>query len=500
MWKYKLLMGCLVLLLLIGCQSSELSTPTPFPPTPENISWNASGSSITPVPAVLADVMANPEFYENAYLQVTGQYFRGPLQVCGIDPHPSPAGWALVAGDVRVPAGGFDNEMRQLIPDTLTMTVIGRLTHWRGPVGCGKQAVSREMWYLEVVKMIDPVQLALVTLTPSSGSGDLISDGGIGADLFTPVSGGAELDVPVDGAGVVTLPPVAPPTNTTVPTRAVPVETLAAGFTPVATDDISVLTPNFVGTPVGSGTAVTPNPSNGTSTVTNTPRPGTTATPSTNGSSTPIVIATVSSSVEVMPGNIGELEFRVGELSASKIHEWTMPLGSEDEVIVSVMGEPSMDVTLMIYDSDLIELAKSSSGSVGEAETITFVAPADDNYKIRVSESNRKAGGYILTFGQETYQLLPQGMLAFGSMDQSIIYVDEVHYWFFKGNQGDVIDLEVVSESGTNLLVFLYNSDGDYVEVDEIQDTILPENDWYVLELEEWLADENEYQLTLTKQ
>ena len=65
------------MVLVASCQSSELPTPTPFPPTPEEISLAAGGSSITPVPAVLADMMANPDFYEGAHVAVTGQYFRG---------------------------------------------------------------------------------------------------------------------------------------------------------------------------------------------------------------------------------------------------------------------------------------------------------------------------------------------------------------------------------------------------------------------------------------
>jgi hypothetical protein len=200
-----------------------------------------------------------------------------------------------------------------------------------------------------------------------------------------------------------------------------------------------------------------------------------------------------------MNGDISELDFKVTELAVSEIHEWTMPLEIDDEIILSVIGEPSMDTVLTIYDANLNVLASANQNPVGKAETITFISPATGNYKVRVSETNRKAGGYLLAAGAVDYQLLPQGMLTFGSTGRATIYVDEVHYWFFKGNQGDVIDLALVSEPNTNLLVFLYDSAGDYVTVDEIQDTLLPETDWYVLELEEWAADENAYELTLTK-
>ena len=34
----------------------------------------------------------------------------------------------------------------------------------------------------------------------------------------------------------------------------------------------------------------------------------------------------------------------------------------------------------------------------------------------------------------------------------------------------------------------------------EIEDVVLPETGWYVFELEEWGLDENNYQITVTKQ
>ena len=509
MWKYKLLIVSFILLLLAGCQSSELSTPTPFPPTPEEISLGVGGSLITPVPAVLIDMMANPEFYEGAYMQVTGQYFRRPLQVCGTDPQPSPAGWDLVVGETRVPAGGFNEQLRQLMPDGITMTVIGRLTQWQGPVGCGKQAVPTEMWYLDVVKMVDPAQLALVTLTPGSGSGDLVSDGGITDELFTPV---ADFSTPVPAADGLqpTSPPAAPPTNTVVATRVVPIETLGAGFTPVATDAIaSTPTVSNGGTAVSTvqGTAVisgTVQSTPGVSTVTNTPPPGSTATP-TSDESTPVAIATADGSTTTsMDGSISEYDFKTEDLAPSEIHEWTVSLESGMEVIIAVIGESGMDINIKILDENLNELVNQDNSSDGEAESVTFDPPTLDNYKVQVSEVNGSEGGYLLTIGVDDNLMPPQGSLIYGSARSSTIYLDELHYWFFKGSQNDVIDLAISSDAGANLLITLYGSDGDYVEdlflVEEIEDVVLPETGWYVFEFEEWGLDENSYQITLSKQ
>ena len=64
--------------------------------------------------------------------------------------------------------------------------------------------------------------------------------------------------------------------------------------------------------------------------------------------------------------------------------------------------------------------------------------------------------------------------------------------------------VDVVSESGANLLMSLYDMEGIEVDglslVEQIQDQLLPGDGWYLLEFEEWELDENTYQLTLVSQ
>ena len=503
MCKTRLFIIVFVLLLIAGCGRGESMTPTPFPPTPENISWGAGGSSITPVPAVLTDVVANPEFYEGAYLQVTGQYFRRPLQVCGIDPHPSPAGWELVVGDTRVPAGGYDKQLRQLFPDGITVTVIGQFRQWKGPVGCGKQAVPIEMWYLDVVKMVDPAQLARVTLTPANG-GDGISDVGIADDLFTPI---ADSDEPLPGEDdfLVTLPPVAPPTNTA--TRLVAIETLGAGFTPVATNDIA-FTPTISGTANGTVTAVangTPQTTPGTSTVTNTPPPGASLTPTPKGGGTPIPTAVSGSSVKIMGGDLEIADFKMTDLDPGITHQWTMPLDASDEVIVSVIGEPDMDMVIKIYDNNLTELMSRDTETAGQMESVTFNPAVANNYRIRINEKNGIAGGYLLTIGSEDFfQMYPQGRLTYGAGDNGSITLDELHYWFFAGTEDDVIDLAISCDVVSDPAVYLYDQNGNDIAAQffqgDMQDILLPDTGWYVFEIEFYDPEEDScnYNLIVT--
>ncbi len=491
MWKIRGLVLSFVLLLLMGCQSSETLTPTPFPPTPDDGPLGIRASLITPVPAVLADVMANPEFYEGAYLQVTGQYFRRPLQVCGSDPHPSPAGWELVTGETRVPAGGFNAQLRQLFPDSITMTVIGRFTQWEGPVGCGKQAVPTEMWFLDVVKIVDPTQLALVTLTPGSASGDLISE-----DLFTPAADSEGFPSEED-VFLPTSPPVAPPTNA--PTRVVPIETLGAGFTPVATDDINVSTPNGTETAVISGTiqASSGTPTS-TGTVTNTPQPGSTS-PATNGSPTPVSTVRVGgSTVTIKDDTLSELDFRVVSLQSSEIHEWPMSLFFGEEVVISVVGEPAMNIGITIYDEDMNVMKTQDASLAGLPEILFFDPPDMNDYKVRISERNGVGGGYLLTIGVDPILLNAKGLLTYGLPRGATAYEDQLDYWFFQGQKGDVIEITVSSEIGADTSALLFTADGD--DLGGLDEPItLPDAGWYVIELEELELLQNSYEITVSK-
>ena len=498
MWKIRGLVLSFVLLLLMGCQSSETLTPTPFPPTPDDGPLGISASLITPVPAVLADVMANPEFYEGAHLLVTGQYFRRPLQVCGTDPHPSPAGWELVSGETRVPAGGFNAQLRQLFPDGITMTVIGRFTQWRGPVGCGKQAVPKEIWYLDVVKIVDPAQLARVTLTPDSNSGDSISEGIITDELFTPIAD-SEGFPPEEDAVFPTSPPVAPPTNT--PTRLVPIETLGAGFTPVATEDIDVTTPDALGTVNGTGTAV-PNGTSqaalSTSTVTNTPRPGSTV-PPTNGSSTPIPTLQVGgSTVTIKDDILSELDFRAVALNSFEIHEWPLSLFFGEEVMISVVGGQTMNLGITILDENLNVVKTQDASLAGLPEIMYFDPPDAEDYKVRISERNGIGGGYLLTIGVDPILLNARGMLTYGLPRGGTVYEDELDYWFFQGQKGDVVEITISSEAGADTYALLFMADGD--DIGGLDETItLPDTGWYIIELEEFELQQNSYDITVSK-
>lgn len=490
----------LFLLLLTACQRSENATPTPFPTMPADISVGAGLSKLTPVPVTVADVLANPEFFEGAAVRLTGQYYKRPLLVCGIDPHPSPAEWTLVEGENVLPGAGFGQQMRRLWPDGLTFTVIGRLRHWQGPVGCGKQAVPTEMWYLDVVQLVAPSQLALVTLTPGGiNEGPIVED--ISEELFTPPS---VTEAPEEGVVISTMPPVAPPPNTS---TAVPIETLSTGFTPVATGTESRLEGTVISrTAVATASPFPDGTSRGTATLTLTPRPGTTATPTTPANGTPLVTGTPSDkTIKEMDDELDIWDVRAQTLLSNEIHAWPLPLFVGEEIVISVLGEPGVNIALALLNENLSQVVEKNETGPGGLETLTYTPPADGDFTLHILATNNQPGAYLLTTGDNLLLISqPQQFLNYGDINGNTIVSNEQHFWAFRGERNDVIDVTTQSQTGANLLVTLYDADGKYVSdafgTKEILDFALPADGLYIIEVREWELAENQYQIMLTGQ
>jgi hypothetical protein len=299
-------------------------------------------------------------------------------------------------------------------------------------------------------------------------------------------------------------------------TRAVPVETLGAGFTPVATNDIGVTTPTVSGTANGTGTAVsngtttpqssaspssTASSTSGTSTVTNTPPPGATLTP------TPLATASSGGSSVNTKGDIFITDFVMADLEASTIHEWTMPLDADEGVVVAVVGELDMDMGIKIYDENLTELASQDTESVGQMESVTLNTTRAGDFKVRISEKSGIAGGYLLALGAEDFfYLYPQGNLVYGTGDSAMIYWDETHYWFFEGVEDDVIDVAISCNNNADLGIYLLDQDMNEVIIPvnpgDLEGIVLPETGWYIFEIDilDFEEDSCTYNIIITEQ
>ncbi|HMT19928.1 MAG TPA: hypothetical protein PKE20_01560, partial [Promineifilum sp.] len=221
-----------LLILLTACGGRNATSPTPFPTTGPQ----ATTLGNAPVPLTVAELMAAPGLYRDAVIQLTGRLRKQPLIVCDSELHPSPGGWGLAEEGVLALAGGFEQQVRSLLPDDLTMSVEGRWRLWEGLVGCGKQAVRQELWYLEVGRILSPSPITQVTLTPGG-------EVAISAITNTPSS---------DNLG--STVPEAPPTPNPQETPLAPEPTEALGGYPGGIEEMPGGQPP---TPIGQATAST---------------------------------------------------------------------------------------------------------------------------------------------------------------------------------------------------------------------------------------------------
>ena len=147
-----------LLTFLVACTGNQRPTPTPFP---QNAATEQALTAATPQEITITDLATDPEAYANTFLEISGRYRRLPLLVCNTDPYPAPATWQLQAEDGSfIAVGGLDSQVRSLLPNDLTMTVAGVWQLFEGPVGCGKNAASTQIWYLKVSNILSPSPIA----------------------------------------------------------------------------------------------------------------------------------------------------------------------------------------------------------------------------------------------------------------------------------------------------------------------------------------------------
>lgn len=520
------IVSILVLVILAGCDSASRMTPTPFPAT-----W-------TPGPALaaqqsfqveIADLLAEPETYEGAYVQVTGLYRRRPLLICESESatNPAPATWDLQDNtNLSIAAGEFDEALRSLLPDGLTLTVAGYWTLWEGQVGCGKQADKQAMWFLEVTDIVSPSPIVQVTLTPNAqGENPLFSD-----DMVTP---GATQE-PGDGSGGALQPtptvedefPLTPdePLFPEDATATAVAATFPGGTVATATitntnggqQATATTTGGFQSTPVptatlsGSGSATaTPRasatsvPGPGTPTVTSAPIGQVTSTPSGSGTVVDVDV-------------IGETELGYEFLAANEIHEWGLLLSESTVITVSLVAEPQLNLGLAIVNQNGDVVSQSNQAGANQVEAIKLLSVnPNQEYKIRVfNQSLVGEGDYVLTVWGNvdgTYYDV-RGILSYGQSGNATIpaatdLLYPTHLWFFYGEEDDVITIDTTTPDDS-MLISLYDPERNIVEtdleeIDYIQDIVedvpLPVTGLYIISLEELAFEMVAYTITLSK-
>lgn len=261
-----------IILLLSACQGSD-GAFGPIFPTPTQIGI----VNQEPVPVDFETFNSDPSIFVDRFVRVTGRYVPKRDAICTSRQRGPSIEWFLISGGFQMEMSGFGSVV-ELAPEQAFFTIDGIWRQYTGPVGCAKEPVEKTIWYLEVVRIIEP--------NPLVASADSANRVTIIAPISTAVSSGA--------SGIVGTPPTdenLQPVNgpTAIATPSPTVTPLANGPTPAVNP---TATPFVVATPLP---AISPTPLATSATgarATATPTPRATVTPVPSASASPTATAT----------------------------------------------------------------------------------------------------------------------------------------------------------------------------------------------------------------
>jgi hypothetical protein len=364
--------------------------------------------------------------------------------------------------------------------------------------------VTREVWYLDVARVLSPSPLVQVTLTPglAVGGGD---DPATAVAEVTPTLEGNALPTEDPSLFPTPLPEEEFPTPDfgTSPPEEFPTEPLPAteevepigGATPTVTTagTITPSTPGATGTPTITGTPATATP-----TVTGTPP---TATPTTTGGTGQVTAK----------GDLRELEgeFATTTLAAGATDSWAMEIFEDETYTIYVQAPAPADITVTLLKDDQVIVDRQNTAAPGAPETVTAPGGAVDGlYEVRVATANGAATDYAIVLIPDPDTLYSvAGMIAPDLPRNSVpLPAEASHFWFFTATVGD--DVTIVAEpNGGDLNIELYGTDGNLIE--EFDDGFPNEPDTAVWAVEttglhavviyEWDAEAITYDLTMTR-
>lgn len=416
--------------------------PTPFPTAGPTATAAIGG----PIKLSITDLLAAPGLYLDTVVQLTGRLQKDPLIVCNSNFYASPASWGLIEEGLTVAAGGFDDQVRTLLPGDLTMTVEGRWRRWEGTVGCGKQAQQQEVWYLSVERILSPSPLTQITLTPSS-------DVGIAAVT-------AEATLPPSEGGIGGGPDIA-----TIEAVETPVEAGPTG-PPEAYPGAS---PPLEGTP-GFLPAI---PTGQTPITAQTPITGTTPFPGQPVTGTiPAEIGTPGATME--PGGVvdrGDIydaigdNFTISSLATGAVDSWQVELTEGEKLYFQAIAPPPADIILSVYKGEQAIINNQNNAPAGSPEVLNAPPlPGSGIYTIRVTALGGVATEYGLTiFDDPEYPVIIGGIIAPGSPGIGIQLPSQaIQFWFFTAKAGDTVAIRLKPIDDVDASADLYGPGGVY--------------------------------------
>lgn len=489
------------ILLTVSCTTAVSTTPTPFiqraTPTP-----NIGGAN--PLQLPIAEVLSNPVAYEGARIQIRGRFKKLPLRVCEGELYRSPASYSLTDGTQILFADGFEDQIRQLLPEQIEMEVSGIWRKWSGPVGCGKEAVRSEAYYLDVRNVISPNPITAVTLTPSGEEiADVVPTNTAVPDVAVPPEEDEE-DGAIESTPDIEILPsptanVAPTSTTTVPRASA---TPTSSGNDVGDEEGEEESADSTATP--TNTAVS---SNATATATPIPtRSGgiPTSTPTSAAEPTLAPNTTV-----VDKGTLSDGVLGFDTLIDNTAHSWSISVEVEEIVTISAAMQPDQNAVLsLISPSGEALIDKQNLSGAGDPEVISAVeATTGGIYTIEIRSASAQAANYVLNYylADTTFTFNFQAVLSDSDTFSGVTLPEETdHIWTFFASAGETVSFSVIPDANdTDFLVTLYSKDGDEAESDEFElgatesilDFSIPETGMYALQIGDWDLRERGYTL-----
>ncbi len=210
----------------------------------------------------------------------------------------------------------------------------------------------------------------------------------------------------------------------------------------------------------------------------------------------------------------GRIEFGqeiTAELFPDSRHSWILngTAGQNITVILSSLDD-TFDVILELRSPNDRPMVVLDEGFVGDAEVLTgYELPLTGEYIIVVRGFAGHGGMYALSIdegGESTANFFDVGDLVYGDRRQEALRKDEAHAWFFTGESGDEISIEVTPlEPTMDLDIWLLDPDLQQLimrdeslsgEAEQFE-YALPLDGQYLILVREFFGEPGRYEISL---
>ena len=208
-------------------------------------------------------------------------------------------------------------------------------------------------------------------------------------------------------------------------------------------------------------------------------------------------------------------EIQIGQtlestLAPNATHNWIFT-GNAGELVTAVLTpQDKFDAVLTLYGPDGRQLISLDEGYSGDAELFSGVElPLTGQYTLAVSSFAGNGGRYALSLdagGDNTANFYDAGDLAYGGRRQETFQPYEAHVWFFAGQAGDNVTIQVTPlDDNLDLDVWLLDAATNRLAAQDAaqaggKETVtftLPQDGQYLIFVREVFGNAGPYEISL---